>query len=435
MADISKITLPSGTSYNIKDATARSGLSGKIDAPSSPSSGDVLTYNGSAWVADEAPKGIFIATYGTTTAAQVEAAYQAGMMCIVEYSDRVYVHSLRASAGLHNFTTVYNDGSGSNYLYQVAVNNSSWTNSSVKLAPISSPAFTGNPTATTQAAGNNSTRIATTAFVQTAIANVLSGGVVFRGETTTSLTDGATTNPITINGNSYTAVQGDLVISGKKEFVFDGTHWIELGDLDALGDLAWKDTASASYTPAGTVSQPTFSGSSLTSTGSFTPSGSVSISSSSTRYIRAGTTTTYNANYADITPAGTVSKPNVTVTPSTSSITPFGSAGSLPSFSATVSNENLTLSFDAGSLPSGGTAVSVMTGATAELASTPTFTGTDKYLGLSNVTSGGTGTAAVPYSYSATFTGTEGNVSVTGTPAGTVSQPTFSGTAATISVS
>jgi len=33
-------------------------------------------------------------------------------------------------------------------------------------ADIASPAFTGNPTATTQTAGNNSTRIATTAFVQ-----------------------------------------------------------------------------------------------------------------------------------------------------------------------------------------------------------------------------------------------------------------------------
>lgn len=32
MADISKITLPNGSEYNIKDATARSGISGKQDA-------------------------------------------------------------------------------------------------------------------------------------------------------------------------------------------------------------------------------------------------------------------------------------------------------------------------------------------------------------------------------------------------------------------
>jgi hypothetical protein len=37
------------------------------------------------------------------------------------------------------------------------------------LAPLASPALTGNPTAPTQTAGNNTTRLATTAFVQTAI--------------------------------------------------------------------------------------------------------------------------------------------------------------------------------------------------------------------------------------------------------------------------
>lgn len=42
-------------------------------------------------------------------------------------------------------------------------------------APLDSPAFTNNPTAPTQAAGNNSTRLATTAFVKTAIDAVLNG--------------------------------------------------------------------------------------------------------------------------------------------------------------------------------------------------------------------------------------------------------------------
>lgn len=40
-------------------------------------------------------------------------------------------------------------------------------------APLISPAFTGTPTAPTQAAGNNTTRLATTAFVATAIANLV----------------------------------------------------------------------------------------------------------------------------------------------------------------------------------------------------------------------------------------------------------------------
>lgn len=43
------------------------------------------------------------------------------------------------------------------------------------LAPLASPALSGNPTAPTQTAGNNSTRIATTAFVQTAVADIVGG--------------------------------------------------------------------------------------------------------------------------------------------------------------------------------------------------------------------------------------------------------------------
>ena len=61
-------------------------------------------------------------------------------------------------------------------------------------------------------------------------------GVHFKGSTSTALTDGATTNPITIDGSSYTAVMGDMVIYGNKEFLFDGTSWHEMGDLsDTVG--------------------------------------------------------------------------------------------------------------------------------------------------------------------------------------------------------
>lgn len=40
-------------------------------------------------------------------------------------------------------------------------------------APLASPALTGNPTAPTQASGDNTTKIATTAFVMTAVANLI----------------------------------------------------------------------------------------------------------------------------------------------------------------------------------------------------------------------------------------------------------------------
>ena len=216
----------------------------------------------------------------------------------------------------------------------------------------------------------------------------IAGGVSFLGVSTTAINDGGTEKP-TINGTEVTPKNGDLVVYKQtsadltsSEFIFTGTYgdggkWAEFGDLSNLGSLAYKSSASgtvavpktytttvtpstttkyvassstgggsatkgtvtvskassgtATYTPQGTVSQPTFSGSSLTSTGSFTPSGSVSVSASGTSdktatvsaassgtatYTPAGTISvgTGTANY---TPAGTVSTPTITVTPST----------------------------------------------------------------------------------------------------------------------
>lgn len=68
-----------------------------------------------------------------------------------------------------------------------------------------------------------------------------SGGLVLQGVTTTQLTEGATTNPITINGQSYTAQANDMAIYGYKEFYFDGTYWHEFGDYSGLGTAAYKD--------------------------------------------------------------------------------------------------------------------------------------------------------------------------------------------------
>lgn len=157
------------------------------------------------------------------------------------------------------------------------------------------------------------------------IQRAISGGIHFRGETTTALTDGATTNPITINGSSYTAVSGDLVLYDEKEFLFDGTKWIEMGDLSLLGTLAYKDSASGSFTPAGSVSAP---------------------------------------NIAVATAGGTTTVNSITA------------VGTLPAYTATVANETLTMTWNAGTLPTKGADTVVKTTDAAYSASQPTFTGT-----------------------------------------------------------
>lgn len=223
----------------------------------------------------------------------------------------------------------------------------------------------------------------------------------YLGVTTTAITDGATTNPITIGGESVTAKKGSIVNYGSKEFIFNGTAWQEFGDLSALGALAYKDSASGSFTPAGTVSQPTFTGSSssvtITATdntsGNYQPKGSISAPTISVA--TAGATTTVK-NPTKVTVAKTVvaQAPSATSHP-TNNLTYYS-----------VANETLSL-YQLGYTTGDSITtedVTVKTGDAAYSASAPTFTGTKTQL------------------------------SGTTTAAGSVSQPTFSGTAGTVEV-
>ena len=246
--------------------------------------------------------------------------------------------------------------------------------------------------------------------------------------------------------------------------------WELIGDtevhLSDLGTLAYQNGATGSFTPEGTVSQPTFTGNAMNSTGNFTPSGTVSqptfsgsqgavsVSGTPSGSIGIGDGT---ANY---TPAGSVSTPTITVTPTTetdyvASSTSGGgsvSAGSaasctLPSVSTSYdeNTETLSMSFSQGSftpnvptnvtLPTF-TAKTLATGIESASASQPSFTGTGVELTFTGNTLNSSGSFTPEGTVSQpTFAGTEAEVAVSGTPTGTVSQPTFTGTQGTVSVS
>lgn len=360
----------------------------------------------------------------------------------------------------------------------------------------------------------------------------------FLGASSTAITDGGTQKP-TINSVEVTPNAGDIVVYNNGEFIWSGTAWIELGDLSGLGSLAYKNSASGSVTPTGTVSKPSFTGSSsnvtitaadntsgnyqpkgsisgiawtgasMTATGKFTPAGSVSLTNGN----KTATVAPASSGDATYTPAGGVSlaKTDKTVTISaassgTATYTPGGSVGtptisvktagsttsinnptsktvvtdmSVAEPSATaatgalayysVSGETLTLKqiVETTGASINTSAVTVKTGDAAYQSSQPTWTGTGARLvgTVSTADSASfsgtgvrlvTGNIAVPTS--ASFSGTEGNVSVSGTTtgsissqgtftgtktqlsgtttaAGSVSQPTFSGDAKTVTVS
>lgn len=247
----------------------------------------------------------------------------------------------------------------------------------------------------------------------------------YLGVTTTALTDGATTNPIKINDKDVTAQAGNIVLHGNQEFIFDGTHWNLFGDLSALGALAYKNTASGSYTPAGTVSQPSFTGDTMNSTGSFTPAGSVTLTNGN----KTAAVSPASSGTATYTPDGDVSAPTISVktagtTTTVNSITNVGTLPTMPTY--TVASEVLTITAGSpGTLPTKGSNQTVKTGDAAYQATAPEFTGKGVRLVTGNI--------SVPTS--ASFSGTAGAVSVSGTPSGTVSKSTFTGTTGSVTVS
>ena len=231
----------------------------------------------------------------------------------------------------------------------------------------------------------------------------------------------STVNPITIAGESdpVTAVKGNIVIKGRGEYIWDGSHWVEFGDLsaltDLLGELAYVDTATTTYTPSGTVSVDTveFSASSTIESYTisifedgqrYTPSGSIGIefNSDASAEISITLSDLIHAGSSEIggepkswiryTPTGSITLPSVEITTGSTSVVgqvlTSGSAPSLTGGLLSVSigtgndSENLiftlpTISsvFDPGAMPTFSSATVINS------VSNPTFSGSATFEG------------------------------------------------------
>ena len=342
----------------------------------------------------------------------------------------------------------------------------------------------------------------------------IDNGVRLVGVTTTALTDNATTATISINGTNHAALKGDLVFFDTKEFLFDGTNWHLLDELSTHGALASKNkvkydkATSATYTntnssksvnlagtssavtitstannsgnyqPAGTVSQPTFTGTAgsvsvsgkasftgtgvrlvtgniavptsakltsnaVTASGDFTPHGSVGLTTTSTAPTITGTVSTTStgntfqikgSNAAPTISVKTAGSTNNTLKPVTAKSVVSALAAAAPGATApanaityySVSDETLSL-YQIGATKEDsvtlGTAVTVKTGDAAYQATAPTFTG--QYVKLTN--------GAFDLPTAATFTGTEETVSTSGTVTNDAVSLTTSNKTATVS--
>lgn len=240
----------------------------------------------------------------------------------------------------------------------------------------------------------------TTYDIKDAVAReAIASGTTFLGVTTTALTDGSTASSITISSELVDAVNGGIAIYGNKEFIYVSadSKWHEIGDTTNLGDLAYKDEATGTFTPSGSVAAPTFTGTAATinSTATYTPAGSVAAPTISVS--TAGLTSTIH-NPSSVTVAKTVVAAAPGATAPNNAITYYS-----------VTNETLSL-YQLG----------YTTGASITTSDVTVKTGDASY------------TATAP-----AFTGTEATISSSAsyTPAGTNSAPAFTGTADTVTVS
>lgn len=81
----------------------------------------------------------------------------------------------------------------------------------------------------------------------------LGNALYWIGVTTTALSEGATTNPISVGGQDVTAKLGGLASYNGMEYAWNGSAWQGMGPSN-LGAFAYANTGSGSYTPAGSVS-------------------------------------------------------------------------------------------------------------------------------------------------------------------------------------
>lgn len=89
----------------------------------------------------------------------------------------------------------------------------------------------------------------------------LASAMLFLGTTETAIKDGATTNPVVINGSNKTVTAGNVVLYRNKEFVWTGIFWEELGNEGSYkivqAAVADPSASGTSNTFIATISQDT----------------------------------------------------------------------------------------------------------------------------------------------------------------------------------
>lgn len=295
MADIAKIKLPNGTTYNIKDSGALPLTGGTVTGPVSfqdstsmdeATIGDLIVNGGASFTNNiqantingvavgSSPKFTDTVTTATTTGSgNAVTAITASNGALTVTKGTTFLTSHQDISGKADKATTLagygiTDAKIASGVITLGSNTiTPLTSSSTLSAAKLSGAIPSAVTATTQASTDNSTKIATTAYVTTAIANLpepmLFKGSVGTGGTITSLPTASAANEgwtykVITALSSPAAKVGDTVIS-------NGSEWVVIPSGDEPSGTV-TSVAASNATNGGL----TISGSPITSSGTIT---------------------------------------------------------------------------------------------------------------------------------------------------------------------
>ena len=108
---------------------------------------------------------------------------------------------------------------------------------------------------TTVSSSSNHTQYPTAKAVYDIVNTMLSSAMRFQGVTSTALVDGSTTNPVVVDGASYTATRGDVVVRSDVglEYLWTGAKWQQLGDETSYAKKTVTITGSGYLTGGGNL--------------------------------------------------------------------------------------------------------------------------------------------------------------------------------------